>query len=915
MTDAAAAVAALLPAMGEDEAAYAAGVAEACESATDLVESLSPLVAATCGMDDEAAKRKCRELANELGLEREAAAPAPKVGAVLAAAAARQQSAPSAPLAGGASPAAPPVAGAAPVAEPKATSGAPALPTPGVASGGARRTAPPSRSGASSSTTTAAGSASGATAPKAATGKKTSYKTAMAEALDDLDDLDDWSQPWREALEEAAARPDGEVIWGGYGRGGRGIGVRAQSKRNKDIWVEGVTLAYSGKELLERTTLRFMHGRRYGLIGANGVGKSTLLRRMARGTVPGFPMHLRVAYLHQEISGSEDKSVIDHVIELSTDLGMSGLRSALPKGVYAGDDAGSDDGGADAAAAIADATAEKERLEGMLETGEGDADEVAEQLCEVLDRLEAMGVGGDGGAAGGAGGDAGDDTSGSEASDEDDEKLRARAEAILRRMGFTSRMMAPGATTSQLSGGWLTRLALAGAMLSRPDVLLLDEPTNHLDLYGVLWLQDFLAGGGLAELGCHTLIVVSHDRAFLDAVVTDLVVMAGKQLHDFAGNLSAYAAAMADKEAHMDRLRDAKARKEKKIHEQVAAAKAALNSGKKAKKGKTDKRQKAAANKLKKVERLGFYSEDGKAYKTKSAKTMFTHDLPSELQDKETQKLMKFKFPTPDVRSLRLASADTPVMSLEDASVGYAADAGAGTAGARILSNVTVQVTMQSRIALVGANGCGKTTLLKTLVGELSPFGAVEAARRHRQLRVAHVAQHHIDALEAHLEDTPVEYLKARFSIASDLEVRAHLGAFGIAGDVALQRIADYSGGQKARLVFATVMWERPHVLVMDEPTNHLDTETQDALTDALKGFAGGVILVSHDQRFICDVCNELWVVEDGRVAVQRPALGGRSEGTFDELFAAHRNRILRELRSGGKKKVGSMRRRRGGKA
>lgn len=887
------AVARALPSVDEDTSSYLAAALLDCTSVADVVESLSPLVAASAGIDDDEALKVCEELAAAVGLKSTAESAGDDTAAQVDSSPGEEAA--SAPQA---------------FAKPRTLGGAVVeAQAPSISSGTQKKkpAQPPALPAASQSSSKAKSKAKSKTTKAAA--KESSYTKAMRKGLDDVEDLDDWATPWQEALEEAAARPDGEVVWGGRGRGGRGLGIRAQSKRNKDIVVEGVTIAYSGRELLTRTVLRFVHGHRYGLIGANGTGKSTLLRRMARGTIPGFPMHLRVAYLHQELSGSDDVRIIDHALALSDDLGMTGLRRATAGGAGAGGDESTVD------AEIAALTAEQERLEALLESGEADeaggADAVAEQLCEVLENLEGLGAL-EGDATGGAGGSASED--GTDSSGDGDSRKRELAESILCRLGFTKAQLRGDMTTGQLSGGWLTRLALGAALISKPDVLLLDEPTNHLDLYGVLWLQKFLADGGLEELGCHTLVVVSHDRAFLDAVATDIVLIANKQLTTYPGTLSAYYATQAENAARMDKLRDAKARQEKRIHDQVQAAKqaAASSSRKKGKKGATDKRQKAAAQKLKKVERLSYFSEDGRRYKTMSlTKTLWDVRLPSEIQDKEREKLMKFKFPSPDIRSLRLASDDSPVMSLEDASIGFPATDDAPAK--QILSNVTVQVTLKSRIALVGANGSGKTTLLRTLVGDLAPMRALESARRHHQLRVAHIAQHHIDALEDHLEDTPVEYLAKKYGIATALEVRAHLGAFGIAGDLAVNPIANFSGGQKARLVFATVMWERPHVLVLDEPTNHLDMETSDALAAALKDFEGGIVLVSHDQHFICSVCNELWAVGAGKCTVQRPALDGRTAGTFDDLFAAHRDSVLRRLtgvRKAGGAKAGSRDRR-----
>jgi ATP-binding cassette, subfamily F, member 3 len=208
----------------------------------------------------------------------------------------------------------------------------------------------------------------------------------------------------------------------------------------------------------------------------------------------------------------------------------------------------------------------------------------------------------------------------------------------------------------------------------------------------------------------------------------------------------------------------------------------------------------------------------------------------------------------------------------------------------------------------VGVNGCGKSTLLKLILGDLPPLSGPDSVWKHHNLRIAFVPQHHADVLDAHAQATPVQYLMETFHITTELKARAHLGAFGLTGAVQLQPIGSLSGGQKARLSFACVTWNRPHVIIMDEPTNHLDLESIEALAAGLRAFEGAVLLVSHNAAFMQAVCNELWVVERGSVTPHkqlRTSAPGESDSDDDEdagfalFFEEYKRSIVDNIRKG----------------
>jgi len=666
-------------------------------------------------------------------------------------------------------------------------------------------------------------------------------------ADEQLRETDDFASAWAERQAEGKA-------WGGRGHGGRGVNRQYQcmSTRSRDVHVENVTLAYQNRDLLTATTLKITHGHRYALLGRNGVGKTTLLRRISSGDLPGFPPHLRVASVAQERSAaSTTRTALEEVLE----------RAFRPR--------------------ERDLHEEAAVLETELEEFEPEDDNavtIAQRLGEIDDELEEL---------------SGD-------------RIVENARQVLKGLGFSKTML--NAIVSTLSGGWRMRLSLAVALLIKPDILLLDEPTNHLDLHGVLWLERFLTEQG--EQG-QTLVVVSHDQAFVSAVATDVIMFENQTLRYFNGTFDDFEQREAEAATRQEHMLDARIRQEKSAREAAEKMKA---SAAKAKKGSNDKQLKQAKQKLNKIERIGLYTENGKRFKLMSLQKLDEKflRLPSRVEAKREHREDAFDFPSPDIQSLR-AKSDS-LISMERVVAGYpvarggaanpvVADGGADGDTNVVLSDLTCQIGLRSRIALVGANGAGKSTLLKLILGELTPLsGAVSC---HPNLRLAFVPQHHTDELAGSLHLSATQFIVNKFGV-SELEARSRLGKFSLKGKDALGPLGTLSGGQKTRVCLTSVTWNSPHVLVLDEPTNHLDASALRSLAIALRDFDGGVVLVSHNRAFCGAFCRDLWVLENGRVTQHHGS--GADEGDegeedktpFSELFSSYSDGVMSKAMSGG---------------
>ena len=380
----------------------------------------------------------------------------------------------------------------------------------------------------------------------------------------------------------------------------------------------------------------------------------------------------------------------------------------------------------------------------------------------------------------------------------------ARAASILKGLGFTDAEQHQ--PCSAFSGGWRMRVALAAVLFSAPDLLLLDEPTNYLDLEGALWLESYLARYP------HTVLVISHDRGLLNRAVGAILHLEDRKLTLYQGNYDRFAETRAARVA----AAEAEAKKQE-------ARRAHLQSYVDRFRYKADKAKQAQA-------------------RIKALARMQPITRPQEAA------LRRFSFPEPEELS-------PPILRLDAAAVGYE--------GRPVLSRLDLRIDQDDRIALLGRNGEGKSTLSKLLAGKLQPMnGKVHASSR---LRVGYFAQHQVE--ELHVDETPIDHIRRCRPDEPPAKLRARLGGFGIGAEQADTIVDRLSGGQKARLSLMLATLDAPHLLILDEPTNHLDIESREALVEALTAYTGAVILVSHDMHLLGLVADRLWLVMDGRVA------------------------------------------------
>ena len=377
----------------------------------------------------------------------------------------------------------------------------------------------------------------------------------------------------------------------------------------------------------------------------------------------------------------------------------------------------------------------------------------------------------------------------------------SRAGKLLHGLGFSAEQLSWPVTA--FSGGWRMRLNLAQALMCRSDLLLLDEPTNHLDLEAVYWLEEWLR----AYPG--TLIVISHDRDFLDRVVTHVAHIEQQRVKLYTGNYSEFELARAEHLANQQAAHQKQQREIAHMRSFVTRFKAKA----------TKARQ--AQSRIKALERMELIA-------------------PAHVDSP-----FHFSFFPPT----RLTA---PLLSLEKASVGYGDMA--------LISDIKMSLAPGDRIGLLGPNGAGKSTLIKLIAGVLAPLSGKR--KEAKDIRIGYFAQHQLEQLRP--EDSPLKHLQRLDRQAAEQDLRNFLGGFGFHGETALDPVAPFSGGEKARLVLAILVYQKPAVLLLDEPTNHLDLEMRLALTVALQEFEGALVVVSHDRHLLRTVTDDLWLVSNG---------------------------------------------------
>ncbi len=513
------------------------------------------------------------------------------------------------------------------------------------------------------------------------------------------------------------------------------------------IRISNLTLARGTKRLFDSANLTLFPGHRIGLVGANGIGKSTLFSLM-RGEI------------HQDAGELEmpPSWVIAHVAQHTPQSALTALEFTL-----------------DGDRELRVIEAALARAEAAEWHDEGEHERLAAELSNLHTRFEEIG----GYAA------------------------RSRAASLLSGLGFNEEQQELAVST--FSGGWRMRLNLAQALMCRSDLLLLDEPTNHLDLDAVMWLEDWLA----QYRG--TLFLITHDRDFLDAVVNKIVHVENQKLNEYTGNYSTFertrAMQLANQQAqHIKQQR------------QVAHLRSFIDRFK----AKATK-AKQAQSRIKTLERMEIIAA--------------AHvDSPFE-----------FAFRKP-------AAAPRQLLHLKEACLGYATR--------DILPHVEWRLFYGDKIGLLGPNGAGKSTLVKTLAGTLAQK---KGGRYEGQgLKIGYFAQHQIEQLR--IDESALMHFKRIDPTTREQEFRNFLGGFDFRGQRCDEPVGPFSGGEKARLALALIVWQKPNLLLLDEPTNHLDIDMREALAEALQEFEGTLVVVAHDRHLLKATADQLWLVADGEV-------------------------------------------------
>jgi ATP-binding cassette subfamily F protein 3 len=410
----------------------------------------------------------------------------------------------------------------------------------------------------------------------------------------------------------------------------------------------------------------------------------------------------------------------------------------------------------------------------------------------------------------------------------------ARAARILLGLGFDEEMQAQ--PLDSFSGGWKMRVALAALLFSAPDVLLLDEPSNHLDLEATLWLENFLK----SYVG--TLVIISHERDLLNNVVDTILHLEGGKIALYTGNYDGFEKQRAERAAQLASAKASQDAQRARLEDYIARNSARASTAKQAQ---------SRAKMLAKMQPIAALAED-----------------PS----------LSFDFPSP-------TELKPPLITLDMAAVGYSETP--------VLKRLNLRIDPDDRVALLGRNGNGKTTLARLLAAQLAPMdGAMNASGK---MKVGYFTQYQVEELET--DSTPLQHMTRAMDGKSPGAVRAQLGRFGFSGDRATQMVGKLSGGERARLALALITRDAPHLLILDEPTNHLDVDAREALVQALNGYDGAVILISHDRHMV-ELTADRLVLVDGGAAVE---YAGSMDDYIDFILGRNQPKTESKGKSGRK--------------
>ncbi|QRG40603.1 hypothetical protein FDK38_005082 [Candidozyma auris] len=611
---------------------------------------------------------------------------------------------------------------------------------------------------------------------------------------------------------------------------------------SKDVHLKKVSISVGLKDLLLDADVRLNHGTKYGLIGPNGCGKTTLMKCLGYKRVPGLADNLRILYVEQLPVESTSKSVLETVLAADKDrVKLSSLLSTLEAALSSADplkikqaikQVKLEQQKANLAAAQKTATertgarghrarkalVEQESLVAELEALSLDevvdsntdeaflAQEMALQLSEQLKGYDS------------------------------EEVLRSKAAKILKGLGYSDKKMQQPPRV--LSEGWRIRASLAAALLLQPDILLLDEPTNHLDLPTVLWLQNYLR-----DLEDVTLVVVSHNRAFLNEVAEETIVCKKQSLEYYDGNYDEYMENFQNRQSFLRAKADANRKKKEALEHSIEKG---LNS---AKKNGDDKSVQRMAARKKKLDRIGMdVNSKGHKYKLNRDRAGYHENFLEEVEVEDIVEPDHWNVaPPPPMRY----SGDLLVTS----NVGYKYPE-----GDVIFGRVSFSIAQRARIALIGANGTGKSTLIKLLTGKILP--SVGHIDRPGNPTIGTFDQFNAEVFLAEYssEATPLSVFMKKYPNGKESHYRGHMGKFGLRGSTAIKPLATLSGGEMARLKLALNFFESsPNLLILDEPTNHLDMQSIESLIELIDKYEGAVVIASHDQYFVTRVAKEIY--------------------------------------------------------
>ncbi|KAJ1749177.1 hypothetical protein LPJ79_003936 [Coemansia sp. RSA 1821] len=610
---------------------------------------------------------------------------------------------------------------------------------------------------------------------------------------------------------------------------------------SNDVDLKDVNIIVDDNELLVDARLWLKSGYHYGMVGRNGAGKSTLLSVIGNKSLVGFPENIRTLYVQQLDVLDSNISVLESVLASDEErqkrvddagaierslLVPEKLTEAINK--YIQRVAGENIAKAQKIAALRSGKRGKVARESALKAeknmlatvrnelyqgGKQDNEVAADILAILYAELNTM----------------------------EAQSAEAKARTILASMDISEAQQ--DGPVSNLSGGWRMRVALAQALFMEPDVLLLDECTNHLDLAAISWLQAYLVTLDI------TIVCVSHDRDFLNAISQEIIRLKNKQLTYHPGNYDEY-------EQTEDELRKKKERQFAALERRREHVKKSIdNFMKHARSTNDSKILTQAASRKKKLERMVGTDrfEDGKRFK-RSNWAGWHETLRPELKLERAEKDVDFSIPQPE--NLRNHG---PLVSLDDVSFAY------DGVQSQVLDKVSLNVIMGDHIALLGLNGCGKSTLINIIDGTLKPTrGNVE---RQVRLRIGHYTQHFVDELSG-VAESGLKRLMADNSGTKESDARKWLGSFELGGPLAVRPMATLSGGQRARMAMALMLFSNPHMLLLDEVTNHLDMYAVQGLIAALNEYEGTVILVSHDRHFIRETADECYALQNGKLVL-----------------------------------------------